>query len=99
MDLTFRTSRVRYSPPPWDQPVTLMLAVGVAGERGVEFEVEGQARGEGVGLAAGEVGVELVLDDHPLHVAAEEIFGCAGEVVGDQQGREFVADVADRDLA
>ena len=48
---------------------------GDDGQGGVEVDVERDAGGEGVEVEAADVGVELVLDHHPLGVAGEQVLG------------------------
>ena len=63
-----------------------VAVAGQHGEGGVEVNVEGQPRGQGVEVETRDVRVHLVLDDHPLGVAAEQVLGRSGQVVGDEQG-------------
>ncbi len=81
-----------------EQPVEV---AGDDGEGGVQVDVERDAGGQRVEAEAGDAGIQLVLDEHPLGVPGEQVFGRGGilQVVGDEQGGLVAADVADGDLA
>jgi hypothetical protein len=51
-----------------EEPVDV---AGDDGQGGVEVDVERQARGQGVEVEAGDLGVEFVLDAHSFGVAGE----------------------------
>ena len=65
----------------------------------VAVDLHRHRRGQGVHVEEVDPVLDVVLDQHPLGVAADQVGRRAGQLVGQQQGRLLVPQVGDGQLA
>ncbi len=69
------------------------------GQGGVQVDVEGHGRGERVEVEGADLLGQALFDGHALGVAADQLGGLGGVVVGEDQGGLVMAQAADGELA
>ena len=64
----------------------------------VAVDLHRHRRGEGVHVEEVDPVLDVVLDEHPLGIAADQVGGGPGQLVGQEQGRLLVPQVGDGQL-